>query len=587
MAKRKKEQRRRRIEPPRAARPHWPSTALLIGVIACVAVAYWPSFAVGYLFDDHDAIERNPYLAHAGTWEWAFRVPENSTLIGRVVLSWSFGLNSLIFGHDPAVYHVFNLLIHLVNVVLVAVLMRRGLEHAGVDEPVLGIASLMTALLWGLHPLDIDAVAYLTQRGESLAVLWILGSLYAWMRAQEPKADSSWYAIACAGPVFCVATKEYGWITALVPLLWAWVFKGRRPPDEIRRNRAFYASAVASWVLLAGLTFSSGRLAHVGAEPGIDSWSYFVSQPGVLTHYMKLFFVPIGQSFDYDWPVSSLRDAAPYLVLWSAAFIATAFAVWRRSPAGFPAALAFLSLATSSSFLPLPDLAFEHRFYLAGACTTALCVGALAWVLKNAPGGALRVACAAVGCVAVALGVLTWQRCTLFQDELSVWREAIERNPTQRRALSNVGGILLARGKTVEALGFLRRVEQAGIPHRMQTRINLHIGNALFDLERYGEARTYYQKSLAALNGDPGPLHHNIGNTYLQEDDFADARKEFERALETMDRLPALYFDLAYACSQMSDTDCMIRAYERGRELGGRPQPILRDRVAIFRPDLR
>src|SRR6185369_11554470 len=122
-----------------------------------------------------------------------------------------------------------------------------------------------------------------------------------------------------------------------------------------------------------------------------------------------------------------------------------------------------------------------------------------------------------------------------------------------------------------------RRVEQAGIPHRMQTRINLHIGNALFDLERYGEARTYYQKALAALNGDPGPLHHNIGNTYLQENDFADARKEFERALETMDRLPALYFDLAYACSELSDIDCMVGAYERGRKLGGRAQPVLRD----------
>src|SRR5258706_8011324 len=102
MAKRKKA-RRRRIQPPRRAHPHWPSTALFVGVIACVVVAYWPSFAVPYLFDDHDSIERNPYLANPGTWEWLFRVPENSTLIGRQVLSWSFGLNSLIFGHDPIV----------------------------------------------------------------------------------------------------------------------------------------------------------------------------------------------------------------------------------------------------------------------------------------------------------------------------------------------------------------------------------------------------------------------------------------------------------------------------------------------------
>jgi tetratricopeptide (TPR) repeat protein len=545
-------------------------------------VAYGPSFAIPYLFDDHSTIEQNAYLAHADTWEWLTRVPENSTLIGRIVLSWSFGLNALLFGHDPTVYHFLNLLIHLANVLLVALLVRRGLAYTNLAEPLRDWAAVAAALVWGVHPLNVNAVGYLIQRGESLSALWLLLTLYAWIRAQERKPNTGWYAVACAGPLLCAATKEQGWIVPFVPLLWAWIFLERGPREEVRRHPALYASGVASWLLLAGLTFTSGRIAHVGAEPTVDTWSYFITQPGVLTHYVRLFFVPIGQSFDYDWPVSTLPGAAPFVLLWVALFGATAFAVWKRAAAGFPAALAFLSLATSSSFLPLPDLAFEHRFYLAGACVAAICAGLFAHLFPRA--AAAR--SALVGCAAVALAVLTWQRCTLFHDEFAVWSEAVERNPTQRRALSNVGGMLLARHQPRAALDMFRRIEAVGIPSRMQTRVNLHIGNALFDLGRYDESRAYYEKTLTTLNGDPGPIYQNIGHTYLEQDDYPNARKAFERGLTTTTQLASLHFDLAYACAELSDTECMIGAYLRGIALGGRPQSALSELVAIYRPDL-
>lgn len=573
--------RRKRRTPPARAEDPAPTSRLplilVLAVLAAVAVAYWPSMEIPYLFDDHRAIERNPYLQQPQSFQWLYRVPVNSTLIGRPMLSSSFGLNALLFGHRPASYHAINLVIHLANLLLVAALTRRGLAYTRLEEPLRLAASLAVALLWGMHPLNVNAVAYLTQRGESLGVFFELLTLYAWLRSGEERRVA-WTALACISTVLAVTTKEHGWIAPFLPLLWAWVFLGRTPLAEIRRLPVFYVTAVGSWMLLAAFTFAGGRTAHVGAEPGIGALSYFITQPEVLTHYLRLYFLPIGQSFDYDWEVATLGTAWPWVALWSALFAAAAFAVWKRHPAGFPAGLFFLVLATSSSFLALPDLAFEHRFYLAGAAVTTLLIGPLIWLVRREP----RWLYAGVVCASLALGWLTYQRCTLFQSELAVWQEAIERNPNQRRALSNVGGLLLAEGRAREALEHFQRVEALGIPDRMQTRIHYQMGNALFDLHRNAEARLYYLRALESARGNRGRIYANLGHTYLRENSFADARRMFENALGSLTRDGRLQMDLSYACAQLGDLECMMRAYARGKALGAQPQPALKQLMSYL-----
>jgi Flp pilus assembly protein TadD len=567
-----------RRRPPEARAAH-AFVPWLVGALAAVALAYAPSFEVPYLFDDHGALEGNPYLERPAELGWLGHVPENSALIARLFLSWTYGVNALLLGHGPGSYHVGNLLVHLANVVLVAVLARRALAYTRLAPRLHAGVAVAIALVWGLHPLNVQAVAYLMQRSESLAAGFELLALLAWLRADEAPGRRGWRALSLAAPFLAVATKEHGWIAPLLPLVWAWVFLGRGPLLELRRNAPFYAAGLAAWALLLGLTLHGGRLLHVGAEEQIDAWSYFVTQPEVLTHYVRLFLVPVGQSFDYDWPVATLATAWPWLALWAALFGATVFAVWKRHPAGFPAAALFLSLATTSSFLALPDLAFEHRFYLAGACTAALVLAPLARLLERAPLALF----AGAACAAAALGVLTYQRSTLFQDELAVWSEAVARNPAQRRALSNVAGLLLARGDAEGALAHLRRVEALGIPSRMQTRVHYQKGNALLDLGRNAEARASYEQALETAQGDPGSIHANLGHAWLRDGRFAEARASFERALATQPDRAELYLDLAYACAQLGDSEGFVRAYERGVKLGARPQPVLSNLMTVLR----
>lgn len=538
-------------------------------VLLLVGLAYLSSFRVPYLFDDHEAVADNPALRRPASFEWLYRAPKGSSLTARPVASWSFGLNALLFGHTPASYHAGNLAIHLANVTLLYLLAVRGFIAAGCTAERARAAALAAALLWGVHPLNVQAVTYLTQRIEALAALFVLMTLFAYLKSDEGRGNG-WRAIAIAGPLLAAATKECGWCAPLLPLVWAWVFAGTPPHREIARRRWFYGASAAAWLWLGWRAVAGERAALLAAEPGSNAWTYFLTQPGVLTHYLRLFFFPIGQSFDYDWPLATPASAVPWLLLWGLLFLATAWSVWKRRPAGVPAAVAFLALSASLSFIALPDPACDYRFYLAGGACAILALGAVV----RAPRVRNDALALAVVLAALVLGGLTFRRGVLYQSEWNIWAEAVERNPNQRRALSNLAGFCLAQGQPQRALDYLTRVESLGIPLRMRTRLHFQMGNALLDLNRLESARERYRRALETAV-DSGPILLNLGHTYLRAGAWKEARQSFEQALPGLPAHADLRFDLAYVCLQSGDVAAARASFDEGRRLGGRPQPAL------------
>jgi hypothetical protein len=546
---------------------------LAVALLAAVA-AYLSSFKVPYLYDDHDAVENNPGLETPWSFRWLYEVPENSTLMARPALSWSFGINSMLLGHSPVSYHAVNLAIHLVNVALLYLLVARGLGRTGWAGGRERCAAAGAALLWGVHPLNVQAVTYMVQRGESLATLFVMLTLLAYLKSGEA-GRSGWRAVALACPALAVATKEIGWIAPVLPLIWKWIFDGVPPAREMARHPLFYACGLGAWALLAALTLTGGRTVQIGHEPGVNAWTYFLTQPEVITRYLRLFFVPVGQSFDYDWPLSTVPRALPWMALWGGLFLAACLAVWKRRAVGMPAMAGFLFLSASSSFVALLDTAVEYRFYAAGACCAAI-VGS--WLFVRFRRHTAHIA-VMVACAALVLGTLTYRRGVLFQKEWNVWAEAVKRNPAERRALSNLAGFSLAWNRPREALDYLREVERLGVPNRMRTRVYFQMGNALLDLGNAREAADCYGRSLRTASGNAGPVFMNLGHAYLRLSRWAEARIAFESALKTMSAGADLRFDLAYVCLEGGDVPSAMAYYEAGVRMDGRPQPALTRRI--------
>ena len=177
------------------------SRSLFLAALALVVVttaAYFNSFSVPFLFDDLPSIVANPTIRRFAD---ALHPPPNgATVAGRPLLNLSFALNYAIGGTRVTSYHVFNLAIHVLAALTLFGVVRRTvllpLFHDRFTPGATGLA-LSVALLWSIHPLQTESVTFLSQRAESLAALFYLLTLYAFLRSANchPMDDKpSWAA---------------------------------------------------------------------------------------------------------------------------------------------------------------------------------------------------------------------------------------------------------------------------------------------------------------------------------------------------------------------------------------------------------
>ncbi|MFN8641591.1 MAG: hypothetical protein U0802_08040 [Candidatus Binatia bacterium] len=159
---------------------------------------------------------------------------------------------------------------------------------------------------------------------------------------------------------------------------------------------------------------------------GIGPWQYLITQFGVISWYLRLFLLPVGQVFDYGWPFAESFWRAEVLLPLAFLLAVVAAAVWafpRYRLATFCIAWVFVTLAPTSSLLPLKDAAFEHRMYLPViGLAWLLVVGghdlltALAPRTGRAPAALRRAGAMALGAWLALLGLATVHRNTVFAD---------------------------------------------------------------------------------------------------------------------------------------------------------------------------
>ncbi len=154
-------------------------------------------------------------------------------------------------------------------------------------------------------------------------------------------------------------------MTPFLVLLYDRVFLASSLREVFRKRWGLYLGMALTSVILvsmieASLTRGFGTM---GKVPTVGE--YARTQFGVVVHYLRLSFWPAPLCLDYGWPVAkSAWEIIPPAVAISVLFLTTCVALWRWPRWGFLGACFFLTLAPSSSLLPIPDLAFEHRMYV-------------------------------------------------------------------------------------------------------------------------------------------------------------------------------------------------------------------------------
>ena len=449
-------------------------TVLLVVV---VIVSYGHTLDVPFYLDDFSSIQENPVIYN---WQrtlgelWQF-----ATL--RIVGYLSFALNYQVHQFQVAGYHIVNIIIHLLTGCAVLGLLR-GLVRTPALNTVLSENSkrwlpLIVALIFLLHPLQIQGVTYIVQRLASLAALFYVATLASFIQARlapDWQIRILWILTGLLLALLAFFTKQN---TATLPisllLLELIFFPGHKLRLILATVIALFGLGTV-WVILALVfnqnPFSLEAMQALTRETGeISRSSYLATQMSVLWKYISLFVWPASSHIDYDYPITEtflsvnenyhlianvLHSVAIWALIGHLLWLSLAAYSLRRWPlVSFGIFFYYLAHAIESSLIPIQDVIFEHRTYLPNLGLAVLC----GWLLvvqlprRLAP----RYVQVIVVIFLLVLGTATWQRNQMWRDPVALWQHNVEQSPGKKRAWIILGKHFIQRGKTEKEQGQL------------------------------------------------------------------------------------------------------------------------------------
>jgi tetratricopeptide (TPR) repeat protein len=531
------------------------------GVLVLVVVAaYARSFHGPFIFDDLTSIPENPNIRQLWPLTKAMAPPPQlGALGGRPLPALSFAVNYAIGGLDVRGYHALNLAIHLLSVLLVWRVVARSLASPALAGRLGGEATAFAvALLWAVHPLLSEPIAYVVQRTELMMGFFYLLTLYASLVAWTSPRANAWQAAAVAACALGMACKEPMVSAPLLVVLHDLAFRGRPAREVLQERRAFYTGLASTWLVLAAIVASGAQIrGALGGQGGrMTSVEYLQLQARALTHYLRLAIWPHPLRLVYDWGIPGPALWVPLGLVVVGLLAAAVWAVRTGRPwAGFLGAWFFLVLAPTSSVLPLhTEPVAERRMYLPLVAVVALLVVAARAALVRAlpdPPARLRAGATLTALCAAALATVTFLRVRDYRSVLSIWEDALAKAPASNSVRNNLGNAYAIAGRMDDAMAQYREAIRLKPDHPLAyfnigfTHVHQsHFLEALDPLEtavrlRPGDADSHYLLG-RALHGVGRPAesiaHFEAALSVKPQD--GEIRRDYAVALQAVGRLP-------------------------------------------------
>ncbi|HTS17364.1 MAG TPA: tetratricopeptide repeat protein [Verrucomicrobiae bacterium] len=532
--------------------------------------AWHNSFRSPFIFDDRWSIPQNPHIRHLWPISEVFSAPPLATVSGRPTVSLSLALNYALGGYDVRGYHLFNLAAHVLSALVLFGILRRTLEQekfrGRFGASAIWLAAVI-ALIWEVHPLQTESVTYIIQRTELLMGLFLLLTMYCFLRGSVSANARGWYIAAVISCALGMGSKEVMVVAPLIVMVYDRIFLVASFRELWQRRRGLYLGLAGTWLLLAVLVLAKSHPATGFGFQRLTPWDYLLTESGVIVYYLQLCLWPRPLVIDYfDWPIAtSIDDCLVPVVVVLCLLAATVWAFRRHPWAGFLGAWFFLILAPTSSILPsVGEVAAERRMYLPLAAVVTLAVIGAFEVgrrLLNKQQGVLVGGLASLSVLALFTD-LTIQRNRDYRSELSIWQDTVEKRPDNPRAIGYLASAYSQAGNIPQALALFERAIQ--LNNNVEAHYNL--GLTLHRAGRLADAIAQYREALRIMP-DYAEAHNNLGFALQQMGRLPEAMEHFHQALRIEPELAVAHFNLANALMLTGKTTDAIAQYQAAVQL--------------------
>jgi len=539
---------------------------LIIGILGLVV--YSNTFNVPFIFDDEFSITRNPLIRNLGNF--FFKQGGYSDNPGRYIGYLTFALNYKLGGLAVTGYHIFNLIIHIANALLIYAFIILTFRTPYIKDsrlvPFFDLIAFFAAILFVVHPVQTQAVTYTVQRLASLATMFYLMALvlYARMRILKESESRSnkkifmLYVLSLATIVLAMKTKEIAFTLPVILTLYEFFFFR----SAIRKRLIYLIPVILTLLIIpvsilnvhkpVGAIISDVSEA-TNAQASISRGDYLLTQFSVIVTYIRLLFFPADQNLDYDYPIyHSLftpRVLVSFLALLSLFCISMFLLVKSRKGndsgnrlIAFGIFWFFITLSVESSVIPIADVIYEHRVYLPSIGFFIALVAFLMLIKDRLENRGLRASYAIMPALVIAvlvLSIATYARNNIWGDEIRFWEDVVKKSPLIARTHSNLGVVYGRKNRFEEAIKEFKTAVRLDSFYPVA---HYNLGNIYGKQGRFEEA-TEELKTAIKLSSEYAVPHQNLGVIYGIQGRYEEAIGELQIAIKLNPGNASIYYN--------------------------------------------
>ncbi len=522
----------------------------VLGLAIVIVFTYGHTLDVPFYLDDFSSIREN-YIIY--NWQGTLAELWNFSAL-RIIGYVSFALNYQVHQFQVAGYHVINITIHFLAGLAILGLLR-GLVRTPTLDNVLSAEAkcwlpFVVALIFVLHPLQIQGVTYIVQRLASLAALFYLATMACFVQARlsSNKLAKFGWGLACSLFILLAFFTKQNTITLPIALLLIELIFLQSYQIRVRGLKILGGlglGIIIFWLVLdqnsamQKLVFENMPFLQTvdnltRETTSISRTAYLATQMSVLWIYISLFFWSESSHIDYDNKIlmvnsffsdnenyqfiARLMDSEPIFALIGHLLLLglAIYSLRRFALVSFAILFYYLAHIIESSILPIRDVIFEHRTYLPNLGLAMLSGWLL--VVQLPRWLTLKKVIAFTIILLLFLGSTTWSRNQMWRNPVELWQHNVEQSPNKQRGWIILGKHLIIKGKQEQRQGLteqskitlnksIEALNKAIIETRnpngtksisvtTETAINLVVAHK--SLGQYGKALQWIDNSLAA-----------------------------------------------------------------------------------------